>query len=200
MLVLVAITMVTAALSEDFDALYPLRVVLVGGVLLLFRRTYAQWSWGWSWSAAGFGAAAFAIWMGLEFYRGVPNDSPMGLALRTLPTFWAGLWLAFRVVGSVVTVPLAEELGFRGYLLRRLVAADFRSVSPGQITWLAVIVSSALFGLLHGRWLAGMLAGLLYALALRHRGRVADAVLAHAVTNALIAAYVLTTGAWALWQ
>jgi hypothetical protein len=30
-------------------------------------------------------------------------------------------------------------------------------------------------------------------------GRLGDAVLAHAVTNALIVAYVLATGTWSLW-
>jgi membrane protease YdiL (CAAX protease family) len=56
------------------------------------------------------------------------------------------------------------------------------------------------FGALHGRWLAGTLAGLCYALALYRRGRLGDAVLAHATTNALIAADVLATGTWSLWS
>jgi membrane protease YdiL (CAAX protease family) len=56
-----------------------------------------------------------------------------------------------------------------------------------------------LFGALHARWLAGALAGMLYAVAVYRRGELADAVLAHATTNALIAAYVLATGTWSLW-
>jgi len=199
LLVLVALTMITAALSDGFDVLYPVRVVIVGATLLVFRRTYRGWPWGWSWQAAGIGVVAFVLWMALEFLRTPPDDSGLRSGLALLPTGWALAWIGIRVFGSVVTVPLAEELGFRGYLLRRLVSADFRAVTPEQMTWVAMIVSSALFGLLHGRWLAGALAGLLYALALRRRGRVSDAVLAHAVTNGLIAAYVLTTGTWSLW-
>jgi CAAX prenyl protease-like protein len=110
-----------------------------------------------------------------------------------------GVWLLFRVLGSVVTVPLAEELAFRGYLTRRLLAADFQAVPPGRFSWFSFLLSSALFGALHGRWLAGMLAGMGYALALNRRGQLADAVVAHGVTNALIAAYVLATGSWSLW-
>ena len=52
---------------------------------------------------------------------------------------------------------------------------------------------------MHGRWLAGTLAGMAYALAYNSRGELADAMVAHAVTNALIAATVLLTGAWGLW-
>ena len=52
---------------------------------------------------------------------------------------------------------------------------------------------------MHGRWLAGFAAGMIFALAYYRRGRVADAAVAHAVTNALIAALVLGGGAWNLW-
>ena len=53
------------------------------------------------------------------------------------------------------------------------------------------MVSSLLFGALHTRWLAGTVAGMCDAWARSRRGRVDDAVLAHAITNALIAADVL---------
>ena len=49
------------------------------------------------------------------------------------------------------------------------------------------------------RPLAGILAGLLYATAFLRRGRIGDAVVAHALTNAMLAAWVLWTGSWYLW-
>ena len=64
------------------------------------------------------------------------------------------LWLGFRVIGSVVTVPLAEELAFRGYLTRRLCLSDFQSIPPGRMTWYSFLLSSFLFGALHGRFIA----------------------------------------------
>jgi CAAX prenyl protease-like protein len=110
------------------------------------------------------------------------------------------MWLVFRVIGSVFAVPLAEELAFRGYLMRRLLSADFSEVPPTRFSWFALAVSSALFGALHpGRWLAGTMVGAIFGLALYRRGNVLDAVLAHATTNALIAVYVLSTGSWSLW-
>ncbi len=53
---------------------------------------------------------------------------------------------------------------------------------------------------MHGRWLAGTLAGMAYALALYRRGKIVDAIVAHATTNALIAGFVLATGNWSLWS
>lgn len=60
-------------------------------------------------------------------------------------------------------------------------------------------MSSLLFGLLHQRLLAGTLAGLVYGLAVYRRGELGDAVVAHAVTNGLLAGWVLGTGSWELW-
>ena len=57
------------------------------------------------------------------------------------------------------------------------------------------------FGILRGQhWTAGILAGLAYAAVLRFRGRIGDAVAAHAVSNLLPAAWVLLRGDWAEWQ
>ena len=99
----------------------------------------------------------------------------------------------------MITVAIAEELAFRGYMLRRLVARDFTEVSAHSFTWPSFLLSSLAFGALHQRWIAGTLAGLCFALAQRHRGRLGDAIIAHAVCNALIAADVLLLGAWWLW-
>jgi CAAX prenyl protease-like protein len=66
-------------------------------------------------------------------------------------------------------------------------------------SWPSFLVSSSLFGFFHDRWIAGTLAGLFYALALYSRRELSDAVLAHAVTNALIVAYALASGNWSLW-
>jgi CAAX prenyl protease-like protein len=143
----------------------------------------------------------FVIWRGLEWALGEPDTGYMiAKPLGEVPVALAGVWLLFRVLGSVVTVPIAEELAFRGYLLRRLISASFDQLSSFRFTWLSFLVSSVLFGALHGRWLAGTLAGMFYAWATYRRGRMADAIIAHATTNALIAADVLVLGSWSLWK
>src|SRR5207248_794031 len=82
--------------------------------------------------------AAYARGMALEplAVRAAANDAPPA-ELGGWPAGWAGLWLAFRVLGSVVTVPVAEGLAFRGYLLRRLIALDFQEVPLGRFTWMS---------------------------------------------------------------
>ena len=200
---LLAVTMVTGALLSGFDWLYPARVLAAGGVIWLFWRRSLTWpalAQSWSWRAVAIGVAVFAIWIALERVTGRPDEgSSIAKALGEMPAGLSAAWLFFRVVGSVVTVPIAEELAFRGYLLRRLLSADFDQLTLVRFTWLSFLLSSVLFGALHGRWLAGTVAGMCYAFAMYRRGKVADAVIAHATTNALIAANVLILGNWGLW-
>lgn len=197
-LVLAGSMMVTAALSNGFDRLYPLRIVAVTGALLFFVRTYRTWDWDWSWFSVGLGGAVFAVWLALDGMAG--DGAATRAAVAGLGAGERAIWLAFRVAGSVLVVPLVEEMAFRGYLLRRLAAADFEGAAATRFNWVAFVLSSAAFGLLHGRWIAGTAAGMILALAQYRRGKLADAVVAHLTANALIALLVLLTGAWALWS
>ena len=100
-----------------------------------------------------------------------------------------------------VTVPLAAELAFRGFLPRRLIQPDFENLPVGIFTWSSFLISSALFGAFHGGlWVAGTIAGMSFALALYRRGALGDAVQAHATTNGLIAVYAFATGRWSVWS
>jgi CAAX prenyl protease-like protein len=170
--------------------------VLTAAALWRYRRVYRQWDWSWSWTGPAVGLLVFVLWMALE---PPGDDSVLGNALNDLSPAARAAWLAFRVVGSVVLVPLVEELAFRGYLLRRLVSPEFESV-PYRFHWLAFLGSSLAFGLVHGRWLAGGLAGMAYALAVYRRGKLGDAIVAHMVTNGLIALTAVAWGRWSLWS
>ena len=110
------------------------------------------------------------------------------------------LWLSLRAFGAVVTVPVAEELAFRGYAIHKFISPDFETVSAREFTWFSFITSSMLFGAFHAEWIAGTIAGMLFACAIYRRGSLGDAIYAHATANALLAAYVLASGRWSLWQ
>ena len=198
LIALLATSMITAAFSDGFDALYPVGVIVTGAVLLRYRKTYRSLPFDVSARSVAIGIAVFVVWIALE--RSTPGDDAGAVArIPDLPAVVVGFWMAFRIIGTVVTVPIAEELAFRGYLLRKLVASDFESVPPTRFTWLSFVGSSVVFGLLHQSWLAGTIAGAAFALAVYHRGRVTDAVVAHVTANALIAATAIGFGWWRLW-
>jgi exosortase E/protease (VPEID-CTERM system) len=198
-LAILAAGLVAGASSGRFEWLYPLRVIAAAAAIWCFRDRYRTLDWRVGWPAVALGALVFVSWIALEPLAGsVRSGEPSALAQA--PQAARVVWLAFRIFGAVLTVPIAEELAFRGFLLRRLISADFESVAWRTFSWVPFLISSIAFGVLHGeRWLAGIIAGMIYAYAMTRRGRIGEAVAAHAVTNVLLAVYVLLTGNWQLW-
>jgi len=198
-LVLMAAIMLTSALSSGFDWLYPLRVLAMAVTLWCYRSVYRRWDWSMSWVAVFIGIAIFVLWMLLE-PPAEPGPIAMETALSTLSNAEKSVWLAFRVAGSVLLVPVVEEMAFRGYMIRRLAGQELDVSTPPRFTLLSFCLSSLAFGLLHGRWLAGTLSGMALAYALYRRGKLGDAIIAHMVANGLIALSVLAWGKWSLWS
>ena len=190
-LAILAASMVARAASSGFEWLYPLRFLAALATLWIFRAELKKIDWRCTWLAPAVGAGVFALWIALD--GGGSSDAAAGALNSGAPAVRIG-WIVIRALAASLTVPIAEELAFRGYLLRRFVSADFENIDPRKITWFALAASSLLFGAVHGnQWLAGSLAGAAYALAYRYRSRIGDAVVAHAVTNALLAAWVISS-------
>jgi CAAX prenyl protease-like protein len=210
-LAILAVTFISKAASGHFEWLYPLRFFAAVIVLCSFWPELKKLNWRFGWFGPLAGAAVFVMWIapsafalfGPAHTRGA---SSLGADLAALSPTGRWAWIAIRVAAAVLTVPIAEELAFRGYLARRLISRDFVGVSFSSLTLLSIVLSSAVFGLEHMKnlldWqhlLLGTLAGLAFAGALRWRGRIGDAVAAHAVSNLLLAAWVLGMGDWAQW-
>jgi uncharacterized protein len=63
----------------------------------------------------------------------------------------------------------------------------------------AVLLSTFVFVLAHTLWLAAAVAGLAYAWLYVRTGKLWVPVIAHAVTNGALGAWVVLTGNWAYW-
>ena len=200
-LVLTGVTMLTQAFTAGFDVLYPIRVVATAVALVSLRHQIPWRAALPSPAAVAIGVGVFAMWMLL---------APAAQAASSVATIrqdplhlgqpWRWLWLLFRIAGSTITVPIAEELFFRGFVMRRCISADAESVAVGEFTWFSFLVSSVAFGALHGdAWIAGTLAGMAFAAALYLRRQLVDAVAAHATTNAALSGFVIATGNWSQW-
>lgn len=199
-LAIVLVSSLTQAFTHGrFDYTYPIRVLAVAACVFAYRKAYRSLSWRCSWEAVAAGVGVFALWIALDTTFDATANARFATALDGMGTTWATLWLICRVIGAVVTVPIAEELAFRGYLSRRLVRAEFDEVPMGQFTWFSFVISSVVFGFLHGRFFAGTIAGMAYAFVVCRNKRLSDGIWAHGITNGLIAAYVLATGSWNMW-
>jgi len=189
-------------LLEDPDSLYFLRPLAALGVAGLQRRRLPRLEWRSVSALAAFaGVAACAAYVVPEWLSTLGEDAPKPLASSaTAPSATApsALWMATRGVGYVFITPWIEELAFRGYLMRRLTRAEFEEVRLPDTSTAAWLATSLAFGWLHQDLLRATVAGLAFGWAARRTGRLADAVLAHAVATGLLFVAAAALGNWDL--
>lgn len=198
LLAFLAVGLVSSMFAASVDLFYAARVLAAAAALWWLRGYYATIERAASWLSVGVGIAVFVVWIAFS-----PHDVAASATVRArlddLSPLSRGLWIAFRIAGGVVIVPIVEELAFRGFLQRRLVAVDFEELSYHRTTLFAVVISALAFGGLHSAWVLGTLAGVAYSRLTMHRGRLSDAIVAHAVTNLGIAIAALGFGRLDLW-
>jgi exosortase E/protease (VPEID-CTERM system) len=199
-LAILAASFASKAVSGYFEWLYPLRFLAAAIAIWRYWPELKKINWRFGWLAPITGTAVFLVWLIPSFWERGAETSALGASLAMLSPVARWSWIAFRIAAAVITVPIAEELAFRGYLARRLVNREFDTVPFSAVTVLSIGLSSVAFGLMHGhQWIVGILAGLAYAGVMKWKGRLSDAVVAHATSNLLLAIWVLSRGDWSQW-
>jgi len=187
---------------------YAIRFAVIFGLLIWLSRGVIPWRFSSFGGSVALGVVVFAIWVGPDLlwpgYRQswLFNNSIVGTPQSSLP---AGVkasatFILFRLLSSVVNVPILEELFWRGWLMRWLISKNFQTVPLGayqaQSFWLVAV----LFGSEHGSyWDVGLITGVVFNWWMIRTKSLADCILTHAVTNACLAAYVLARDQWQYW-
>lgn len=205
--VFVGIMAVEHALAPDSQLFYPVRFVLTLAAILVFSLPYLRWRFDAPFASVVIGIAVFGIWIApdhLFHYRHfwLFDNSIIGAAKSSIaPNLKIATWfLAIRVLGSIALVPIAEELFWRGWLMRWLIDPNFEKVPLGKYAPMAFWLVAFLFASEHGPyWEVGLIAGVIYNWWMVRTRNLADCILAHAVTNGLLAVWVLATGEWQYW-
>lgn len=179
--------LLASTFAQDPAVLYPLRAVAMVAALWVFRAHYLSLPWRLDPLALGVGVVTAILWVATSPAAETPASTigDGGLVFA--------IWVATRVIGTSLLVPLIEELFFRGYLMERIAPEG-----KGLRAALAIAVSAAAFALLHDRMLAAALAGIAFGLLVLRSGRLTDAVLAHAAANAGIALWALLHQDWSV--
>jgi len=186
--------MASALLASTFFAVpsivYPLRFLAMAAGLWVALPFLRRLEWRLDPIAIGAGVAIGVAWVATSAPADLESELAVALTQMTAPIF--AIWVVTRVLGTSLLVPMIEELFFRGYVFRR--------IDTGALAMriLALAVSTALFALLHDRWLAAALAAVIFALVMLRKGRLSDAILCHAAANMVIAAWALATQQWSV--
>ena len=193
------------AFGLDPRWVYGLTVLVVGGLLAWFWREYGELvtqtlpSVSEAALAVVVGAVVFGLWISLDAPWMRLGEASAGF----IPTDAQGrlMWplIAVRWVGASLLVPVMEELFWRSFLMRWVQSPQFESVVPQRVGLKAIVLSTFVFMLAHTLWLAAIIAGLAYAWLYVRTGKLWVPILAHAVTNGVLGAWVVMTGKWAFW-
>ena len=120
----------------------------------------------------------------------VPEVEPAGRFVEPTRTLRQGTGMMFwffagvRIAGSTLLVPLLEEVFYRSFLYRYILAPNWMFTAHNQFNTKAFLITSIIFGLTHPEhWLAGIACGMIYQLLVIRTNRIGDAITAHATTN-----------------
>ena len=186
---------------------YPLRFSLALLALLVFSRPVISLKSFSAWYSVAIGIAVFVIWISPDVLFGYRRhwlfaNAFTGSAVSSLPDALKHnpAFLALRALSSTALVPIIEELFWRGWLMRWLIHKDFRKAPLGAYQGSAFWIAAALFASEHGPyWEVGLAAGIIYNWWMVRTKSLGDCILAHAVTNGILAVYVVATAHWEYW-
>jgi len=181
---------------------YPVQTLVCAGVLAWYWPQYRLRMPAGTWIALGIGVGVWAVWISPQiFFQVAPRLDGFNpdVFAGKLAFYW--MELIVRLARTAIVVPLLEELFWRGFLLRYLIKDDFEAVPFGEYSRSANLIVAVAFMLEHSApdWPAAIVAGLLYNMLAYRTKSLSSCVLAHALTNALLAAYILHTKQWGFW-
>ena len=112
----------------------------------------------------------------------------------------AKAFMALRLFGLVLVVPLIEEMFYRGFVMRFVIDRDWWNVPIGKVTPVAAAAAIVLPVMTHPEiFAAAAWFGLMVWLYWKTKN-IWDCIAAHMTTNALLGLYVLTSPTPEAWQ
>jgi len=198
--------------------LYPLQTIVTLLVLAAYWTHYEFRPFRGISVAVAAGVVGIAVWIapGFLFERLQMSPGPLqflGFTSRAgnVPSFLAaqdqsglyGLTIVMRFVRLVIAVPLAEEIFWRGFLMRYLtqLEGDYWKVPFGTFHWRSLVGVTTVFVMAHAQadYVGAAVFGLLmYWVTVRTKS-LAACVVMHAVANLLLGIYVLGSQQWGYW-
>lgn len=199
---------------------YPIQTVVTALLLARYWRVFRfDWSWRWSLIGVVFGAVGIGFWL-------LPTTLYDALGLTGKPGGWLGwlgvearrdgfdpglfqhplaYWgsLGMRFFRAAVIVALAEEIFWRGFLMRFVCdwEGDYWKQPFGRADWRSYAIVTAAFMLAHAPVdYAGALVygSITYGLCVWSKNLGACVVM-HATANLLMGLYIMAYGKYGLW-
>jgi CAAX prenyl protease-like protein len=199
-----------------YPLVYTLKIACTLAAILWVSPAYKRFPFRLTWAAPLVGLAGIGVWVGLcGLHLESRFASAAGLGwlaelgrrsaynpfqeLAALPAWRLWTFLVVRSFGLVVVTAIIEEFFLRGLLMPLCVSADWQDVPFGTVSR-GALLTAILYGVLtHPAELLAAAAWFALVTWLMTKTKsLWDCVVAHAVTNLLLGAYVLWSGHWEL--
>lgn len=193
-----------------WPAIYPMayiaKTAIVAALLVVFLPRYTKIRWDYWWLGALLGILGVVQWVGMEtlilHYWNYPRFSVVPfnpLAQIGSPAMrWS--FIAIRLAGATLLVPVMEELFWRDFLWRTILAPnDFKLAGVGERDWKTWVLVALLFSGVHVQWITALTWGLMVGGLLMLTRSLGACIIMHAVTNLILGLYVLKKDAWDFW-
>jgi CAAX prenyl protease-like protein len=196
-----------SAVPHAYAVSYFAKTIVVAFLLALLWRHYTKIRWNHWWLGVIVGVIGIFQWVPMQLWlqrhfelfrpSGEPFDPTQAFAS---PAALYG-FIAIRFIGAALVVPVMEELFWRDFLWRQILAPnDFKLAQVGEWSPIPFIGVSVAFAVVHGNWwLTSIVWALMVAGLLVYTKSLGACIIAHAVTNLLLGIYVLTYRDWAFW-
>jgi hypothetical protein len=198
-----------------YSASYIVKTLAAAGLLIGFWRFYTRVSWRYWQLGILVGVVGVFQWVGMEklilhFWPHYPRPSvdvldPFkrgadGALLHYSSLGMAWAFVIFRWAGASLMVPFMEELFWRDYVWRTVLAPnDIRLAEVGEWDWRPFWFVAIAFSTVHVQWMTAIVWGLMIGWLLVRTRSLGACIIAHGVTNFLLGAYVLWTRDWYFW-
>lgn len=202
-----------------YVASYVARTLIVAVMLVwLWPRLMGDVRWTHLGLGVGVGVLGLLQWVGMDkailALRDVlapEDDSPARMVFwllssakpdaghnlyETIEAWWLLIpFLAIRLLGPTLVVPVMEEVFWRNWLWRGIYSPNnYRLARVGEPDMTAFIATSLAFAVVHPQRLIAVVYGLLMAALLVRTKSLGAVIVAHAVTNLLLGVYVMIAG------
>lgn len=212
MAIFMGFTTIGSTWKDLFPLSYVAKTLTVPIALYLFWPKFTRIRWDYWWLGIIFGIIGLVQWVGMEkllmsqdwlswtrLSKNIVNEAFNPFTHFSSPaTIWS--FIILRWLGASLVVPVMEELFWRDFLWRSIVAPnDFKLARVGEFDRNALLIVPLFFATVHVQWLTAVVWGLLVALLLLRTKSLGACIIMHGVTNFLLGAYVLYTKEWFFW-
>jgi uncharacterized protein len=193
--------------KSAFPITYTVKTIVVGCLLIALRKQFTPIRWNYWYVGIALGVVGIfqwvlmQNWLGAHFAWFAPSPDAFDPTKAIASPIVRNSFIAVRIIGAVLVVPVMEELFWRDFLWRTILAPnDFKLASVGEFGWAPVLIVPLAFCSVHGNWFpTAIVWGILIELLLVWSKSLGACILMHATTNLLLAVYVLQYHAWGFW-